>query len=80
MLSKIKAVPQIAAAIAVAAVLTFGATQALADSPCSELPPHTCADKSPDPDTWCNGFCQDPGGYLGGSCLEGLDCCICFEK
>ena len=80
MLSKIKTVPQIAAAIAVAAALTFGATQALARSPCSPLPPYTCADKTPTPDEWCNVYCVDPGGYLGGSCLEGLDCCICYEK
>ena len=79
MLSKAKAVPRIVAALAVAAALTFGATQALAGSPCSPLPPHTCANQG-NPDAWCDDFCQDPGGYLGGSCLQGLDCCVCYEK
>ena len=76
MLSKIKTVPQIAAAIAVAAALTFGATQALADVECTPLPPHTCNNKPPG---WCSGFCQD-NDYEGGQCLAGLDCCLCLEK
>ena len=80
MLSKIKVLPRLAAALAVAAALTFGATQALARTECSALPPHTCNDKSPTPDQWCNAFCIDPGGYWGGQCLTGLDCCICLEK
>ena len=77
MLSKIKAVPRIAAALAVAAALTFGAAQALPDSPCTPLPPHTCADKDPE---WCDGFCASNSYPDGGSCLTGLDCCLCLEK
>ncbi len=77
MLSKIKVLPRLAAALAVAAALTFGATQALADIDCTPLPPHTCNDKDPD---YCWGFCIDPGGYEGGECFSPFDCCICLEK
>ncbi len=61
MLSKIKALPKLAAALAVAAALTFGATQALARIDCSELPPHTCNDKG-NPNEWCNTCSINPGG------------------
>ncbi|UCD24652.1 MAG: hypothetical protein JSW51_01685 [Gemmatimonadota bacterium] len=75
MLSKIKTVPQIAAAIAVAAALTFGATQALADPNCTEgLPPHTC----PTPDD-CMSVCV-LGGHMGGQCNTNFSCCLCFDK
>ncbi len=74
MLSKIKALPKLAAALAVAAALTFGAMQALADSPCTPLPPHTCA-----PGVDCESFCSD-NEYLGGQCLTSLHCCVCYEK
>ena len=76
MLSKIKALPKLAAALAVAAALTFGATQALADIECTPLPPHTCNDKGP---TYCWDLCVD-NEYEGGECFAGLDCCICLEK
>ncbi len=74
MLSRIKALPKLAAALAVAAALTFGVTQALADSPCSPLPPHTC-----DPGVYCDSFCAN-SGYEGGQCLTSLHCCVCYEK
>ncbi len=77
MLSKIKVVPKLASALAVAAALTFGATQALADTDCTPLPTHTCADKDPG---WCVGFCQANSYPYGGECMVGWDCCICLEK
>ena len=74
MLSKIKALPKLAAALAVAAALTFGATQALAWPRCTDgLPPHTC----PTPDN-CMDVCQG-GGYLGGQCNTNFSCCVCYE-
>jgi len=78
MLSKIKTLPKFAAALAVAAALVFGTTQALAGSPCSPLPQHTCNDKG-DPNDWCWWFCVD-NEYEGGSCLTAFDCCLCLEK
>ncbi len=75
MLSKIKAVPQIAAALAVVAALTFGATQVFANPHCTGgLPPHTC----PYPDN-CYDVCTG-GGYLGGQCNTNFSCCLCYEK
>ncbi len=79
MLSKIKALPKLAAALAVAAALTFGTTQALAAPPCTPLPPHTCNDKEPTPNAWCWDFCED-NDYLGGDCYTAFDCCICVGK
>ncbi len=79
MLSTIKALPKLAAALAVAGALTFGATQALAHDECTPLPPHTCNDKG-NPNQWCNAFCIDPGGYFGGGCNAEFDCCACLEK
>ncbi len=75
MLSKFKTLPKLAAALAVAAALTFGATQALADIECTPLPPHTC----PVPDE-CEDVCWENGYPYGGECFIGLGCCICFEK
>ncbi len=75
MLTKIKAVPKLAAALALAAALTFGATQALADIDCTPLPPHTCIG---DPDM-CWDFCRE-NSYEGGECFSPFDCCICLEK
>jgi len=78
MLSKIKVLPRLAAALAVAAALTFGATQALADIDCTPLPPHTCKDYPP-VGVYCWDFCI-ANSYEGGECFTGLDCCICLEK
>ena len=76
MLSKIKVLPRLAAALAVAAALTFGATQALAVMDCTPLPPHTCNDKGPE---YCWELCEE-NNYFGGECFTGFDCCICLEK
>ena len=78
MLSKIKALPKLTAALAVAAALVFGTTQALAGSPCTPLPPHTCKDYPP-VGVDCDEFCVDEE-YWGGQCLVALDCCVCLEK
>ncbi len=75
MLSKIKALPKLAAALAVAAALTFGTTQALADVDCTPLPEHTCVGNP----GMCWQFCIE-NQYEGGQCLIGQDCCICLEK
>ena len=74
MLAKIKTLPKFAVAVAVMVALTFGVSQALADSPCTPLPPHTC-----EPGVECGEFC-DLNGYVGGQCLTSLHCCVCYEK
>jgi len=81
MLSKIKALPKLAAALAVAAALTFGATEALMGDPpqCTPLPPHTCKYQG-DPDGWCADFCYQNSYPRVGECLLTDDCCICLEK
>ncbi len=79
MLSKIKAVPQVLAALAVAAVLTFGATQAVAEDPCTDLPPHSCK-YYPASGVHCPTYCGNNGYPFGGECLTGQDCCMCLEK
>jgi hypothetical protein len=79
MLSRVKALPRFAAAIAVAAALVFGTTQALAGSPCTPLPPHSCK-YYPQSGVDCVGFCVTNGYPYGGECLTGLDCCLCLEK
>ena len=77
MLSEIRVVTRVAAALAAAAALTFGTTQALADVDCTPLPPHSCVGQGP---TFCPDLCDNNGYEYGGQCFTGLDCCICFEK
>lgn len=78
MLSKMKALPKLAAALAVAAALTFGATEALAEPDCTPLPPHSCAGER-FPHVFCTNLCIE-NNYYGGECLLALDCCLCLEK
>ena len=82
MLSTIKALPRLVAALTVAGALTFGATQALADDPpqCTGgLPPHTCKDY-PQSGVWCPTFCGNNGYPYAGECNTLDDCCVCLEK
>jgi hypothetical protein len=73
MLSKIKAVPKLAAALALAAALTFGVAQALATADCTPGLPQTC---SPD----CDSVCRTHGYDYGGMCIQSVPCCLCYEK
>jgi len=75
MRTRLKLFRNLSLAAGIAVALMFGATQALADSPCTPLPPHTC----PSPDD-CIEVCQNNGYPFGGDCLVGLACCICLEK
>jgi len=80
MLSTIKALPKLAAALAVAAALTFGATQALADDPPNCSAPITACNHKADPDAYCaQVFCPT---YYGnpGECNSFDNCCLCLEK
>jgi hypothetical protein len=78
MLSKIKALPKLVAALAVAVALTFGATEALADDPPNCSTPITACKNKTDPDGFCLAFCithyQNPG-----ECNTFDDCCLCLE-
>jgi len=71
---RLKRLRNVAFAAGVSLALTFGATQALARPPCTELPPHTC-----DPGVNCWQFCED-NEYAGGSCYTPAHCCVCVEK
>ena len=73
MLSKIKALPKLAAVLALAAALTFGVGQALATAECTPGLPQTC---SPD----CGQLCWEHGYYYGGSCIQSVPCCLCLEQ
>jgi hypothetical protein len=82
MLSKIKALPKLAAALAVAVALTFGTTEALMGdrSPCTPLPPHTCKYEQ-DPDAYCLALCI-ANSYPpdDAECVLQYDCCQCLER
>ena len=73
MLSRIKAVPKLAGALALAAALSFGAAQALAPADCTPGLPQTC---SPD----CDDLCDQYGYHYGGTCIQSVPCCLCLEK
>jgi hypothetical protein len=79
MLSKIKALPKLVAALAVGLALTFGAAEALADDPPNCSAPITACNHKADPYYYCNNvFC--PAYYQnGGVCNSFDDCCLCLE-
>ncbi|UCD22989.1 MAG: hypothetical protein JSW51_07920 [Gemmatimonadota bacterium] len=73
MLKKIKALPKLAAALALAAALTFGVAQALETADCTPGLPQTC---SPN----CTQLCAEYGYHFGGTCIQSVPCCLCLEK
>jgi hypothetical protein len=73
MLKKIKALPKLAGALALAAALTFGVAQALETVDCTPGLPQTC---SPN----CDQLCRNYGYPYGGMCIQSVPCCLCYEK
>lgn len=79
MISKIKALPKLVAALAVAAALTFGASEALMGDPPNCSTPITACKHKPNPNAFCVTFCLGEYGNPG-ECNLVDDCCLCLEK